>query len=342
MCNGTESTVLNRQLGVVLDDRCRKQVDVIKNGGKLAERVSLWKNALVHMNTPVARQMMQTLGMEPAPKTLKVEPCSLEHAGDPCAVCMEPMGYGARVQTLECGSQHRFHHECALQWLKESATCPLCREDVSAQCGHPPLKEPHGPTCSSGPSAVASCAIPIPDTLDDSFDLQVPTLDLQEHLTDAQMAMLFPLDENVADCNPRRCHPANRCDRQPLASVTCLNTRDEEEIHKRQREQDGSSASEQNDAQSKQVCALQAEIRFLRNQVKELGEQMESRIQACVQEHMDKIRTELSEPEVQQRPAKKSRRSPRAPRCCFVCNGTERRRDRGEALGLSLLRRGPR
>merc|ERR1711977_158235 len=136
VCGGTESPAMSRQLGVVLDDRCRKQVEVLKNGGPLAERKELWERAIVHLRTATALKIMQNLGLKPAPLALKVEPCSTELAGEPCAVCMDQLCVGARIQTLECGSQHTFHHECTQRWLQESSTCPLCREDISSQCGH--------------------------------------------------------------------------------------------------------------------------------------------------------------------------------------------------------------
>eukprot|EP00657_Telonema_sp_P-1_P010413 TRINITY_DN484_c0_g1_i1.p1 TRINITY_DN484_c0_g1~~TRINITY_DN484_c0_g1_i1.p1 ORF type:complete len:390 (+),score=67.19 TRINITY_DN484_c0_g1_i1:185-1354(+) len=157
VCGGQEGPVLNRQLGVVLDDRCRKQVDVIKHGGKVNERKELWERAIVHVHTSAARMIAEKLKVESVNPSDHVTSCPQKLAGEPCAVCMEPMGLGARVQTLECGSQHTFHHECIGWWLVESATCPLCREDLSGQCaGHQgqfvenPLARPSVPAqCSN-------------------------------------------------------------------------------------------------------------------------------------------------------------------------------------------------
>jgi hypothetical protein len=138
VCGGPEGSVLNRPLGVVLDDRCRQLVDVIKHGGRLTERKELWERAIVHIHTPTAQSIAKKLGVQPhGPSNPEhVTSCSPKLAGEPCAVCMEPMKQGARVQTLECCSQHTFHHECIASWLAESTTCPLCREDLSGgQCG---------------------------------------------------------------------------------------------------------------------------------------------------------------------------------------------------------------
>merc|ERR1711959_9988 len=138
------------------------QIEVIKQGGKLSERKELWERAIVHLRTPTALELIQKLGLESAPESLKVESCGSGVAGEPCAVCMEPMGVGARIQTLECGSEHRFHHECLIGWLQEKATCPLCREDVSAQCGHPPVKPEPNLACAATASTSCRAASHIP------------------------------------------------------------------------------------------------------------------------------------------------------------------------------------
>jgi len=149
VCGGTDSPVLNRQLGVVLDDRCRKQLNVLTNGGKLTERQCLWENAIVHLRTSTALSIMKHLGLKPAPLAHRVEPCSSQFAGESCAVCMEQLWAGCRIQTLKCGSQHRFHHECARRWLQESSTCPLCRD---------PLPEPQRLSIPAGDLAhLAQC-----------------------------------------------------------------------------------------------------------------------------------------------------------------------------------------
>jgi len=166
VCGGHEGTVLNRQLGVVLDDRCRKQMDVIKHGGKLTERKPMWERAIVHLSTPAAQMLAGKLGLALVPSSAQqnVTSCPADIAGMNCAVCMEKMGLSCRIQTLECGSKHTFHHECIEPWLKESTTCPLCREDLSGtvQCrmvrAQPPTHQPVQNSCADSLS------------LDDAFD----------------------------------------------------------------------------------------------------------------------------------------------------------------------------
>lgn len=178
VCGGQEGTVSNRQLGVVLDDRCRKQMDVIKHGGKLTERKDMWERAIVHLRTPTAQMIADKLGVQlvDVDSQQNVTSCPADIAGEPCAVCMEKMGLSCRIQTLECGSRHTFHHECIESWLNESSTCPLCREDLSAtvQCrmrrAQPPTQQ-----LAHNPCTASLCAdTPQQDSsMDDTFALAV-------------------------------------------------------------------------------------------------------------------------------------------------------------------------
>lgn len=45
-----------------------------------------------------------------------------------CAVCLLDYVLGDELVSLPC--THRFHSECAIQWLRQRATCPVCREVV--------------------------------------------------------------------------------------------------------------------------------------------------------------------------------------------------------------------
>lgn len=210
---GQEGTVSNRQLGVVLDDRCRKQMDVIKHGGKLTERKDMWERAIVHLRTPTAQMMADKLGVQlvDVDSQQNVTSCPADVAGEPCAVCMEKMGLSCRIQTLECGSKHTFHHECIESWLNESSTCPLCREDLSdtVQCrmrrAQPPTQQ-----LAHNPCTASLCAdTPQQDSsMDDTFALVVPVLEdqtaVQQQNEKAEVEVSgasdrFRLPENVPD-----------------------------------------------------------------------------------------------------------------------------------------------
>lgn len=45
-----------------------------------------------------------------------------------CIVCYEDYAIGQRICVLKCG--HKFHQHCAVEWLTENPTCPLCRTNV--------------------------------------------------------------------------------------------------------------------------------------------------------------------------------------------------------------------
>ncbi|XP_066334305.1 E3 ubiquitin-protein ligase Os04g0590900-like [Miscanthus floridulus] len=48
-----------------------------------------------------------------------------------CSVCQSEMADGEKVRVLTACT-HSFHTTCVEQWLREHATCPLCRAPTSA------------------------------------------------------------------------------------------------------------------------------------------------------------------------------------------------------------------
>lgn len=54
--------------------------------------------------------------------------CISNKASEPCCICLENMGLGARVSMLRCG--HRMHGPCLRRWFlgKATAVCPLCKQ----------------------------------------------------------------------------------------------------------------------------------------------------------------------------------------------------------------------
>lgn len=46
---------------------------------------------------------------------------------DECSICLEIMGrHTSRI--TQCG--HIFHQACLVAWLKDSTTCPICRDEI--------------------------------------------------------------------------------------------------------------------------------------------------------------------------------------------------------------------
>eukprot|EP00941_MAST-03F_sp_MAST-3F-sp1_P004116 g4116.t1 len=48
-----------------------------------------------------------------------------------CSVCREHFYAKEEVSTLPCG--HRFHKACVSKWLKQNATCPVCRFNITLE-----------------------------------------------------------------------------------------------------------------------------------------------------------------------------------------------------------------
>ncbi|XP_016351083.1 RING finger protein 44-like [Sinocyclocheilus anshuiensis] len=49
-----------------------------------------------------------------------------------CQICFSEYKAGERLRILPC--LHDYHVKCIDRWLKENATCPICRADIS-ECG---------------------------------------------------------------------------------------------------------------------------------------------------------------------------------------------------------------
>ena len=45
-----------------------------------------------------------------------------------CVICMEELGDVVEVTRLPC--MHTFHTSCCWTWLKDNATCPVCKHRV--------------------------------------------------------------------------------------------------------------------------------------------------------------------------------------------------------------------
>ncbi|RPF81940.1 MAG: hypothetical protein CBC65_001725 [Rhodothermaceae bacterium TMED105] len=41
-----------------------------------------------------------------------------------CPICMNPI---ANKDLFTCKCSHQFHRSCIQQWLRQDATCPVCR-----------------------------------------------------------------------------------------------------------------------------------------------------------------------------------------------------------------------
>eukprot|EP00916_Digyalum_oweni_P003758 GHVL01006698.1.p1 GENE.GHVL01006698.1~~GHVL01006698.1.p1 ORF type:complete len:314 (+),score=19.34 GHVL01006698.1:18-959(+) len=107
----------------------------------------IFMNYLFRRQRHIANQQRGTTVMS----KLKSEPCgqlrirlsvSGEEFDEMCAICTESYVDEDKVIHLSCG--HVFHENCLQTWFRINQICPICREDIAASVGLPPL-----PTWSS-------------------------------------------------------------------------------------------------------------------------------------------------------------------------------------------------
>jgi len=152
VCGGTTGIHKHRELGLLLDDRCRKQVDTVKYGSVIIERRDEWIHRLGKMpSNEVAQKMLKILNSIPSKKRKheEVEPEQGTRALPPqqptfpancnnCTVCQHPI----LEKSIQLPCSHAFHEGCIGTWLKECLTCPVCRASVSDVSSTGLLREP--------------------------------------------------------------------------------------------------------------------------------------------------------------------------------------------------------
>ena len=79
----------------------------------------------------VMRRLGKILAKTVDPAFSGTEEVAIEEDGAVCGVCQEEMSVGDEGRMLGC--RHKFHSDCALKWLREKATCPLCRYQMQVK-----------------------------------------------------------------------------------------------------------------------------------------------------------------------------------------------------------------
>lgn len=154
-CDGTTAVHRHRDLGVPLDDKCRKQVETFKQGGVLTERRELWGDALKKiLPNARAREMLvflegedtvnrddqrekrrkksrsqvqtETQSIASQPKVCQPKTCP----EDQCTICQDYLHAYSGTKLISLPCEHSFHRDCILPWLQERPTCPVCRTNV--------------------------------------------------------------------------------------------------------------------------------------------------------------------------------------------------------------------
>lgn len=165
ICGGTKSVHQHRDLAVKMDDKCRKQYDTVKTGGKLTLRREGWIAALHNIcsesTNKFAREMLHKIGeandvgadrpQQPHKKKRKIDQyenvekenqataaqCTKENDDQcsQCTICQDHLHAHNSSKQIELPCRHKFHENCIIPWLKSKKNpaqqaCPNCRTNV--------------------------------------------------------------------------------------------------------------------------------------------------------------------------------------------------------------------
>lgn len=191
-CGGGTAVHRHRDLGIPLDDKCRKQVETIRQGGVLTERREAWGQTLRKI-LPNARALEMLMALEgqvdgqaPPQKRRRynatddssVVVSQHQHAmtttsggsceGDKCVICQETANDA--TQNLELPCKHAFHRNCIVPWVEKNSNCPVCRAPTKIESAvdgtllavvGPPVPQFQKSHCGESSCArSASCSIP--------------------------------------------------------------------------------------------------------------------------------------------------------------------------------------
>lgn len=77
-----------------------------------------------------------------------------------CSICIDGMKGGEVIMSLPC--KHSFHEECAVLWLKEHNTCPVCRSPIEGgrSCSGGAANQTDSPSQNTPSRGQAQAAMP--------------------------------------------------------------------------------------------------------------------------------------------------------------------------------------
>jgi len=160
ICDGGTAVHRHRDLGIPLDDKCRKQVETYKQGGTITERRALWSQKLRQiLPNARARDMLvflegqfagssQCTGHGAKSRKRKCLDLPAHNGGDckpefpdeaQCTICQDSLhcthGSGGPKATTTLPCSHTFHRDCVIPWLQEKPSCPMCRHPAKIEYG---------------------------------------------------------------------------------------------------------------------------------------------------------------------------------------------------------------
>jgi hypothetical protein len=91
-----------------------------------------FETVMTEVELEVMRRLGRILAKTVDPVFAGTEEVAIEEDGAVCGVCQEEMEVGDEGRVL-LGCMHKFHSDCALKWLREKATCPLCRYQMQVR-----------------------------------------------------------------------------------------------------------------------------------------------------------------------------------------------------------------
>ncbi|XP_040994362.1 E3 ubiquitin-protein ligase RNF181 homolog [Juglans microcarpa x Juglans regia] len=90
-----------------------------------------FNTVMIEVELEVTRCLGRILSKTLDPAFAGSEEVKVEEDGAVCGVCQEEMKVGDEGRMLGC--MHKFHGDCIVKWLRNKATCPLCRYQVQVK-----------------------------------------------------------------------------------------------------------------------------------------------------------------------------------------------------------------
>ncbi|PIA64475.1 hypothetical protein AQUCO_00100154v1 [Aquilegia coerulea] len=91
-------------------------------------RPQLAPRSTTESTTSTTRTTTAPITLEEIKKILLGPKVFVLDSGEVCTICLDDMEEGDEARTIEC--KHTFHTNCISEWVKQKATCPLCRFDM--------------------------------------------------------------------------------------------------------------------------------------------------------------------------------------------------------------------
>lgn len=110
-----------------------------RNSGDGGRELNSGEGSREHMQQPVVAGDIELAPEPPLEYTYRSSDGSKEEM---CSVCLSELADGEVVWLLAV-CKHCFHAACVEQWLRERATCPLCRAPSAAGQGRQELEDPN-------------------------------------------------------------------------------------------------------------------------------------------------------------------------------------------------------